>query len=312
MPAPMRAADIVIEAFACELPASYLDAMRCRAPDAKWYNLEYLSAEDWVASCHLMHSRHPRLGLDKQFFFPGITPGTGGLIREDWLDRELPRFDALQWRQQFSVLHQLPAACVDALWVSMFAYENPRLPSLMKAWAEGAQPVVLIVPEGRASAEAGRIFGWPTLGAGQRATAGALTALGAPMTDLDRYDRMLWACDLNFVRGEDSFVRAQWAEQPLVWQIYPQADEAHLAKLEAALAHYCAALSEPAEQALAGFWRAWNGSAAAPFSNDMRSTWAQFQCRLPEYRRHAPQWARGLRELGDLASNLVQASKDRV
>ncbi|MGN6930438.1 elongation factor P maturation arginine rhamnosyltransferase EarP, partial [Neisseria sp. P0015.S010] len=28
------------------------------------------------------------------------------------------------------------------------------------------------------------------------------------------FDEMLWACDLNFVRGEDSLVRALWAGQP--------------------------------------------------------------------------------------------------
>ena len=46
---------------------------------------------------------------------------------------------------------------------------------------------------------------------------------------------MLWACDLNFVRGEDSLVRALWAGQPFVWQIYPQHDDAHHAKLHAFL-----------------------------------------------------------------------------
>jgi len=37
------------------------------------------------------------------------------------------------------------------------------------------------------------------------------------------------------VRGEDSLVRALWAGQPFVWQIYPQDDNAHHAKLEAFL-----------------------------------------------------------------------------
>jgi len=51
----------------------------------------------------------------------------------------------------------------------------------------------------------------------------------------DAFDEMLWACDLNFVRGEDSLVRALWAGQPLVWQIYPQHDDAHHGKLHAFL-----------------------------------------------------------------------------
>ena len=52
------------------------------------------------------------------------------------------------------------------------------------------------------------------------------------------FDRLLWCADLNFVRGEDSFVRAAWAARPLVWQIYPQHDQVHLDKLEAWLARY--------------------------------------------------------------------------
>jgi uncharacterized repeat protein (TIGR03837 family) len=65
---------------------------------------------------------------------------------------------------------------------------------------------------------------------------------------------MLWACDLNFVRGEDSLVRAIWAGQPLVWQIYPQHDRAHHAKLEAFLDWLEAPVS------LRRFHRVWNAT----------------------------------------------------
>ena len=64
---------------------------------------------------------------------------------------------------------------------------------------------------------------------------------------------MLWACDLNLVRGEDSLVRALWAGQPFVWHIYPQEDNAHHAKLDAFLDW----LNAPAS--LRAFHHAWNG-----------------------------------------------------
>ncbi len=38
-------ADVVIEAFACELPATVVAAMRQQQPPPLWLNLEYLSAE---------------------------------------------------------------------------------------------------------------------------------------------------------------------------------------------------------------------------------------------------------------------------
>ena len=59
--------------------------------------------------------------------------------------------------------------------------------------------------------------------------------------------------DLNFVRGEDSIVRAIWAGKPAVWQLYPQADATHLAKLEAWLA--IAGLPPSAQAAIRG-WNA--------------------------------------------------------
>ncbi|MDX1269967.1 MAG: elongation factor P maturation arginine rhamnosyltransferase EarP, partial [Oceanisphaera sp.] len=49
---PVEAADVVIEAFACELPTAYVAAMAQRARPSLWLNLEYLSAEDWVGGCH--------------------------------------------------------------------------------------------------------------------------------------------------------------------------------------------------------------------------------------------------------------------
>jgi uncharacterized repeat protein (TIGR03837 family) len=46
---------------------------------------------------------------------------------------------------------------------------------------------------------------------------------------------LLWSCDVNMVRGEDSLVRAIWAKRPFVWHIYPQDDGAHWDKLHAFL-----------------------------------------------------------------------------
>ena len=72
------------------------------------------------------------------------------------------------------------------------------------------------------------------------------------------FDHLLWSCDLNFVRGEDSLVRALWAGQPFVWQIYPQHDDAHHAKLDAFLDWLRAPPS------LRAFHRQWNGIDAPP------------------------------------------------
>lgn len=79
-----------------------------------------------------------------------------------------------------------------------------------------------------------------------------------PHLTQDDYDHLLWSCDLNFVRGEDSLVRALWAGQPFVWQIYPQHDDAHHGKLEAFLRQ----IQAPAS--LQAWHRTWNGLDNAP------------------------------------------------
>jgi len=46
------AADVVIAAFACQLPHAYMEAMADRERTPLWLNLDYLSAEEWVGGCH--------------------------------------------------------------------------------------------------------------------------------------------------------------------------------------------------------------------------------------------------------------------
>ena len=75
-------ADIVVEAFGCGLPEEYVSAMAAAAPRPLWIVLEYLSAEPWVTKHHALPSPHPRLPLERYFFFPGFVAGTGGEPRQ--------------------------------------------------------------------------------------------------------------------------------------------------------------------------------------------------------------------------------------
>ena len=78
----LQPADLVIETFGCDVPKPYAERITQRSPPSLWYNLEYLSAEDWVEGCHALPSPHPSLPITRWFFFPGFTPKTGGLLRE--------------------------------------------------------------------------------------------------------------------------------------------------------------------------------------------------------------------------------------
>jgi uncharacterized repeat protein (TIGR03837 family) len=315
---PLDVADVVIEAFACDLPPAYLAAMAARsaagAPPV-WINLEYLSAEDWVPAFHLRPSPHPRHPLTKIFFFPGLGPGTGGVLKERTLDAQRQAFaDDPQARAAWFASADIPPPAANATVISMFAYENPALDALLEQWrdgANGASPVVLLVPQGRVSGAVARFFGLQAFAAGAHATLGALRAHALPFTEQSGYDRLLWASDINFVRGEDSFVRAQWACKPFVWHIYPQADDAHLPKLEAALDHLGKGLPDAAAGALTRFWHRWNDAPCHGMAQGAPD-WAEYAAQRAALTARAANWSRELSARGDLATHLVKLAKDQL
>ncbi len=215
----IEAGEVVIEALACNLPEEYIARMLARQPPPVWLNLEYLSAEDWVAGVHGLPSPHPRLPLTKHFFMPGYTADTGGLTRESWLTPQRDRFRAdASARAAFFDSLGLPPMRTGELRISLFSYQNAALPGLLQAWASGDETVSVLVPRGKALPVVAAWLGCADLQPGTSWQRGALTLHVLPMLDQDAYDRLLWACDLNFVRGEDSFTRAQFAARPLVWQ----------------------------------------------------------------------------------------------
>ncbi len=297
-PSPAVApADVVVESLACRLPEEYLLAMAQRTPAPVWINLEYLSAEDWVPGCHGLPSPHPRLPLTQWFFFPGYVPGTGGVLHPG---RQIP--DPVQAQAQAEFLGGLgvPENTADETRVSLFGYENAALDGLLTAWEQGPAPIRCLVPAGRLDGGLARHFHRPEVTAGQVLHAGRLTLHCLPMLDQDGYDRLLWACDCNFVRGEDSFVRAQWAAHPLVWQAYRQEEAAHWPKIEAFLRLYCAGLPTETAAELRSFWTAWNAEDAAALD------WTAYWQQRAALERHAREWRTQLDDLGDLAGNLLQ------
>jgi uncharacterized repeat protein (TIGR03837 family) len=223
--------DVVVEAFGCHPPAPFITAMAGRQP--VWINLEYLSAEDYVERSHGLPSPQVN-GLTKWFFYPGFTRRTGGLLREPGLLADRAAFDREAWLARLGL-----AARPGERLVSLFCYDhNPALPALLDSLSK--VPTLLLLTPGPAQRQAHLL---PP----------GLRSARLPWLSQPDFDRLLWACDLNFVRGEDSIVRAIWAGVPFVWQIYPQHDGAHGPKLRAFLDRF---VPPPG---LAPLWMAWNG-----------------------------------------------------
>jgi uncharacterized repeat protein (TIGR03837 family) len=295
-------ADLVIEAFACELPKSYVAAMAKLANKPLWVNLEYLSAEDWVEGCHKLPSPHPSLPLVKYFFFPGFTGKSGGLLLEGDL---LARRDAFQNSpdvlKAFWEGLKVPQPVANEVRVSLFGYENPALAELFTAWSVSPVPVTCLVPEGRILPQLAAFFGKDEAGAGDNFTQGNLRVHILHFVKQEQYDELLWACDLNFVRGEDSCIRAQWAARPFVWHIYPQHDGVHMKKLHALLACYCKNLPNDAKEPISAIWDKWNGEVGG---RGFDLLWNDFLKNRSILLEHSGQWANSL-SCNNLASNLL-------
>lgn len=302
--------DRIIEGFGCRLPDNFLQAMSARKPAPVWINLEYLSAEDWTLGCHGLPSPHPQLPLKQHFFFPGFDPRGGGLPREQDL---IARRDAFQRDAAAQAAFWQRLGCPEALnaarRLSLFAYENPATTALLEGLKTGSEPdssksgsdpVFLAVPEGRALADVCAWAGQP-LRAGDRIRRNGLCVAVLPFLSPEDYDRLLWACDLNIVRGEDSFVRAHWAGRPLIWHIYPQEDAAHLPKLEAWLAQCRPWLPESWRQRQ----RDWNHGLADG------ACWRGLFDQWPEIAEGSRQFCAHLAAQPDLAARLEEFCAER-
>jgi uncharacterized repeat protein (TIGR03837 family) len=292
--------DVVIEALACDLPDEFIDRMARRMPRSVWLNLEYLTAESWADGVHGLPSPHPRLPLTKHFYMPGFTSKTGGLALETGL---LQARDAFQGDASAQAVfwHKLglPPRHPGELRLSLFGYENAAIPSLLSSLARAHQPVRIAVPEGKALAPIAAWLGLEEINVGGVHAYRNLTIHVLPMLDQDGYDRLLWACDLNFVRGEDSFLRAQFAARPLVWQAYRQEANAHIAKLDAFLDLYCADMPDDLADTTRRLWRAWNEEIG------VGTLWPAYLAGIEELDEHAQLWCEHLARQPGLASKLM-------
>lgn len=297
--------DVVIEGFGTHLPESYVRQMADKPHAPVWINLEYLSAESWVEASHLMASPQSWIPLTKYFFFPGFTEKTGGLIREKGLIKAREVFQ----QDRDSVIRFLSSigivAHVEQFIVSLFCYPDAPIHSLLKAFAESGHDVLCLVPEGVASSVLESFMGKPAV-AGTCFSAGQLQVQILPMIEQHLYDRLLWSCDFNFVRGEDSFIRAQWAGRPFVWHIYPQQEDAHLVKLDAFLKCYLSACTKENASLVKRFWYSWNNADEKEIN---RESWIQLREIWQELNQHGHDWSKKLSTFPDLAANLVRFIK---
>ena len=293
--------DVVVEAFGCDPAPAFLAAMAAAGVDGRaptWINLEYLSAEPYVERSHALASPQmsgPARGLTKWFFYPGFTAATGGLLREPGLDAEQAVFDRAAWL----AAHGLALAGEERL-VSVFCYPGAPADRLVASLAATGRPTLIATAPGAATGAVRAALA--SLGENQS----TLRQHALPWLTQPAFDRLLWAADLNFVRGEDSWVRAHWAGKPFVWQAYPQDDGAHGAKIGAFLDVALPMADANAAEAIRDWTAAWNGldDPAAPLPGWTPDT-------LAATGLAARAWRDQLRGSTDLAGRLLAFVREK-
>ncbi|MBM3350847.1 MAG: elongation factor P maturation arginine rhamnosyltransferase EarP [Betaproteobacteria bacterium] len=288
-----EASEVVVEAFGCDLPEPYQAKMH---PHTRWINLEYLSAEPWVQDFHARHSK--RGSLTRYFFFPGFNLLTGGLIRESDIvlsHQQYANYPPLNklWSQALGTPKQ------DRLNVSLFCYPHAPIQGLLTAMADANQETDCYVPASKILSVIGKFFNQDQIEIGDTYTLGNLHVHVIPFLRQQEYDQLLVLCDINFVRGEDSWVRAIWAGKPFIWQPYLQTEQAHLSKLNAFLDTYYADCEPSAKVATYEAHRAWCSSDISA------SVWQNYISHRHPLQNHSLAQCDRLTRQTDLASNLV-------
>ena len=215
---PVDPPNVVIQAFSCELPARYLQNLLIAPQKPILINLEYLSAEAWVADFHSKPSPQGH-GLQKYFFFPGFQDNTGGLL--------LDPIPSPQSQVPTSLVPIWKQCRADSVKISVFSYPGAPIKLWLDSFNQLNAPCDVLLAFGNAELLQLQQQSWTNL-----------NLISMPFIPQDDYDWLLSQCDLNIVRGEDSFIRAQLAGKPFIWNIYPQDDGAHEVKLNAFLNLY--------------------------------------------------------------------------
>ena len=291
--------DVVIEMFGCRLTDAFISQLGKAQSKPVWLNLEHLSAETLVDLHHLKPSPQSG-GITKYFYYPGFTEKSGGLIREANLIAQRDSWQMQPTAKRIAMRTLgLPPPPDHALIVLLFSYARQRLDGWLHTMAASERPVALWVCPGPVMTAVNTWLDMQ-LQTGQITSRGSLTIYALPYIAQERFDELLWAADVCIVRGEDSFVRAQWAAKPFIWHIYPQEDSAHDRKLDAFLDRYLADADTDLRDTVIHFWTAWNRGL------DLAPAWLEFADSLPALQRHALQWSRALQTQTDLASQIVQ------
>ncbi|WP_297431824.1 elongation factor P maturation arginine rhamnosyltransferase EarP [uncultured Cetobacterium sp.] len=227
-------ANVIIEAFGCNILEEYLE--KAKLESSLLINLEYLSGEDWIEGIHLMESPLGAGKLKKFFFMPGFTEKSGGVIVDSLF---LNRKKSVLENKKFYLEKYIPEIDEKYFIGTIFSYEKNFLPLIDVLLKNGKENCLLILGE-KSQMSINKIIenlNITCLSEGIYKYENIIIKF-MPFLEQEEYEELINLVDYNFVRGEDSFVRALLTGKPFVWHIYLQDEMAHMDKIDGFIKRY--------------------------------------------------------------------------
>lgn len=232
-----KPSSVIIEAFGCNISNIYME--KAYFESDLLINLEYLSAEDWIEDFHLMSSPIGKGKLKKIFFMPGFTQKSGGIIIDD---DYIKRIENVKNNYDFYKNKYLSDIdTTNKLVGTIFSYEK-NFENLLKNLEELDKNIVLLAMGSKTQESIKKILKKNQKNIievfGNTWKYGKIDIVMYDFLNQEEYEELINLVDFNFVRGEDSFIRAVLTGKPYIWHIYCQDEYTHLEKLDSFLDKY--------------------------------------------------------------------------
>ncbi len=231
----LSTSQVIIEAFGCKIPDEYMEI--AYENSELLINLEYLSAEDWIEDFHLQSSPLGRGKLKKVFFMPGFTEKSGGIIADS---NYLKRIEKVLKNRDFYTKKYLgDIEDRDKKIVgTLFSYEKNFI-TLFEDLKKLDRDVVILAMGEKTQESLRKIFQKNSEEDFRNSLKyGKIEIKFMNFLNQEEYEELINIVDFNFVRGEDSFIRAVLTGKPYMWHIYCQKEYAHMDKIEGFLDKY--------------------------------------------------------------------------
>lgn len=228
-------AQVIIEAFGCQIPKEYMEIAYDNSE--LLINLEYLSAEDWIEDFHLQSSPLGRGKLKKVFFMPGFTEKSGGVIADsNYLERIQRVLENKEFyeKKYLSDIEDRENKIIGTL----FSYEKNFTPLLEDLKKLNKDVVILAMGEKTQDSLRKILKNFSIEDFRNSLKYGKIEIRFLNFLNQEEYEELINIVDFNFVRGEDSFIRAVLTGKPYMWHIYCQEEYAHMDKIEGFLDKY--------------------------------------------------------------------------